>query len=520
MPVNNDRTQPLVSVIIPTYNYGRFVGDAVESALTQTYRPIEIILVDDGSTDDTGTRAQKYQGRIRYIPQENQGLSAARNTGIKEAKGEYIAILDSDDIWLPDKLKKQMDEFSRDKSLGLVSCGELLMDDQEKVTRENIYKDYPNRDEFLKKLMIRNIVSGGSAAVIKKECFNRVGLFDATLRSAEDWDMWLRIGQHFNVKVLQECLVKVRIGSTNMSSIKNAERMLEYEIKTLDKHWERNPSFKNKPFLRSEALSYRYFCAAWAYWKARETQKATQYIFKSFFYYPINFLKKEQGGLMARILLDKILRFSIPVNALTKPLFNALYQIHVFLRESLICLVKIIYNEPLFRSQCKHVGERLWMEKLPYIVGRGEISIGNFVRLSGKPNFAFSTKIYPNPKITIGDYTFVGDDTRFNAAQEIRVGNYCYIAGSVVMADNDGHPMDHEERKKNLPPHQNDVKPVVIGDDVWIGREAVILKGVTIGNRAVIGARAVVTKSVPDDGIVAGNPARIINNEEAIKDVR
>jgi len=97
-------TSPLVTVVIPTYNYGRYICETVESALGQTYSPVEIIVVDDGSMDDTRERLATYGDRIRYIHQQNRGLSAARNTGIQAARGEFVALLDSDDLWLPDKV--------------------------------------------------------------------------------------------------------------------------------------------------------------------------------------------------------------------------------------------------------------------------------------------------------------------------------------------------------------------------------------------------------------------------------
>jgi len=208
--------------------------------------------------------------------------------------------------------------------------------------------------------------------------------------------------------------------------------------------------------------------------------------------------------------IKSILRFSIPVNKLTKPVFKALYGLHVFMRELLIWLSKSLYFDPLFKSQCVHVGKGLWMEKMPYIVGNGEIYIGDSVRLSGKPSVAFSTKINPKPCLKIGNNTFIGHGTGFAIADRAEIGMNCLISGGVSIMDNDGHPLDYIKRRNNLPPDRDRVKPVVVGNDVWIGRGAVIAKGVNIGDRSVIGARAVVTKDVLADCVVAGNPAKII----------
>jgi len=211
-------------------------------------------------------------------------------------------------------------------------------------------------------------------------------------------------------------------------------------------------------------------------------------------------------------MVKAVLKVGIPVNAVTKPFFSFIYYIHVFIRESLIWAFRFFYYEPLFKSQCQKVGVGLWMEQLPYIVNSGVIVIGDNVQLSGKPCFAFSTQIFPSPSVMIGDNTFIGHQTAFMAAKGISVGNDCFIAGGVRFSDNDGHPLDHVDRKNHLPPKKEDVKEIHVGNDVWIGSNAVILKGVTVGDRAIVGANAIVTKDVPSDTIVAGNPAKIIKS--------
>lgn len=209
-------------------------------------------------------------------------------------------------------------------------------------------------------------------------------------------------------------------------------------------------------------------------------------------------------------LAKKVLRFSIPVKWLTKPLFKVVYILHIFVREFLYWLIRFLYFEPLFRSQCVKVGKSLWMEKLPYIVNNGKIIIGDFVRLSGKSTINFSTKISTDPTLNIGDHTFIGHNVTFSIAREISVANHCYIAGGVNITDNDGHPLDYKKRRDNFPPEKDSVKPVKIGNDVWVGRNAFILKGVTIGDRSVVGACSVVIDDVPADCVVVGNPARVV----------
>ncbi len=507
--------RPLISIIIPTFNHGRLVAGAVESALSQTYPRKEVIVVDDGSRDNTRDALEPLRDRIRYVYQENRGLSAARNTGIREAKGEYVAILDADDIWLNVKLEEQMKIFAEDKSAGLVSCGSFEMDDTGRVFGENVPRDPGDQNRLRENLLVKNIVSGGSNALIKKECFDAVGLFDEGLKSAEDWDMWLRIARRYSVRFVQRPLVKVRTGQNTMSGIRNASKMLENELKVLDKYYAGNiDEIISSPSIKAQAYGYRHFCAAWAYDRSGDLARAQDHIVQAARYSPRAVFGKQQGGLMLKIIVKRMLRFSVPVNTLTRPVFKGLYKAHIFLREGLIVLFKFMYYEPLFRSQCAHVGKGLWMEKLPYITGQGEITIGDHVRLSGRPSFAFSRKVYNDPKLTIGDHTFIAHNTAFFVAREIRVGRHCYIANGSMIADNDGHPLEAEKRRQDLPPNKDHVKPTVIGDDVWVARQAVILKGVRVGDRAVIGARAVVREDVPEGAVVAGNPAKILKTLE------
>src|SRR5439155_16972078 len=143
------------------------------------------------------------------------------------------------------------------------------------------------------------------------------------------------------------------------------------------------------------------------------------------------------------------------------------------------------------------------MEMLPYLTGRGRIVIGRWVRLSGKSSIGFSNRLHAEPELVIGDETFIGHDCSLGVADSVRIGRHCLLAGRVRVADFDGHPLDAGQRRANEPTPREGVRPVVIGDDVWIGAGAVILKGVTVGDRSVVGAGAVVTKDVPPDVVVA-----------------
>jgi serine acetyltransferase len=211
-----------------------------------------------------------------------------------------------------------------------------------------------------------------------------------------------------------------------------------------------------------------------------------------------------------KAIMKRMLRSGIPVRGPVKSMFAFIYDIHILVRDGFIYVIRFLYSEPLFRSQCEDVGAGLWMEKLPDIQGRGRIIIGKDVRLSGKPTIAFSRHLQSPPELIVGDGTFIAHNTVFAIAQSVRIGKNCLIAGGTTIIDNDGHPLDPGRRRRKDRLLSEEIKPVVIGDDVWLGGSAVVLKGVTIGDRAVVASRAVVTKDVPPDTVVAGNPARVV----------
>lgn len=212
----------------------------------------------------------------------------------------------------------------------------------------------------------------------------------------------------------------------------------------------------------------------------------------------------------AKRLAKRAQQVHIPVGSHGRHLFSALYYLHVSARTSALWAARFCWFEPLFRSQCQAVGRRFRMEQLPYLVGQGEIVIGDDVRLSGKPNIIFSSRHCTRPSLSIADGTFLGHNCTLTIASRLDIGRHCLIASGVRVTDFDGHPIDAAQRRKGGFVTADRVLPVAIGDDVWIGNGATILKGVTLGDRSIIGTRSVVTHSVPADCIAVGNPARIV----------
>jgi glycosyltransferase involved in cell wall biosynthesis len=203
-----------ISVIIPTYNYGCFIADAIGSVLEQTCRPDEIIVVDDGSTDETETVVRSFGDRVLYIKQENAGVCAARNRGVSESKGDLIAFLDADDTWEPAKLEKQLAIFNADPEVGLVHCGMREFDSE---TNETISTSLEGQEGFVADELLlweRPAVNvSGSSVMVRREVFDAVGGFDERLKVGEDWDFCYRTARKYKVGFVREPLVNYRIHS-------------------------------------------------------------------------------------------------------------------------------------------------------------------------------------------------------------------------------------------------------------------------------------------------------------------
>lgn len=212
----NSEPTALVSAVVPAFNRGRLITAALDSIAGQTYRPLEIVVVDDGSTDDTLQVVARWaenndQSRsliVRSVSQDNQGANAARNRGIREAKGEFVAFLDSDDRWLPDKLARQMAVISPDDRIGGVYCGMVNVDVASGEKTEPEPRHYPEGD-LLKLLLIHDVTEATSCWLVRKACFAKAGVFDVSLPARQDWDMWIRLSEKFRIAVVPEVLVEM-----------------------------------------------------------------------------------------------------------------------------------------------------------------------------------------------------------------------------------------------------------------------------------------------------------------------
>ncbi|HEV7986677.1 MAG TPA: glycosyltransferase, partial [Steroidobacteraceae bacterium] len=199
----------LVSVVIATYNMGRYLPQAVQSVLAQTYANVEVQIVDDGSSDDTGqvVRLWERDERVRVHRQSNGGQAQARNRGIALSRGPYVAFLDADDEWLPQKLSRQMPLFENPQ-VGVVYSEYECIDGEGRALPKPPTRMY--RGRITTELLIDNFVSF-QTAVVRRECLERHGAFDESVRMGDDYDLWLRLSAHYEFDFVPEATVHYRI---------------------------------------------------------------------------------------------------------------------------------------------------------------------------------------------------------------------------------------------------------------------------------------------------------------------
>lgn len=233
--MNNITTNPLVSVIIPTYNRGWIIKEAVDSVLSQNFVNFELIVVDDGSTDNTRDILDAYKNDIKVFRCNNQGVSAARNRGIAQALGKFIAFLDSDDLWMPNKLSMQVDFFNTNKEA-------LICQTEEIWIRNNVRVNPKKRHKKLSGMIFEPSLClcmvSPSAVMIKRELFEAVGLFDESLPACEDYDLWLRISSGYPVYLIDTPLIIKRGGHDDQLS--QAPGLDKYRIQAIKKIIESN----------------------------------------------------------------------------------------------------------------------------------------------------------------------------------------------------------------------------------------------------------------------------------------
>ncbi len=282
--VAEQRVRPTVSVVIPSYNCASFLVETLESVFAQTLPVLEVIVVDDGSTDETALVVQPYLDRIAYIRQDNKGLPGARNTGLSAAKGTYIALLDADDLWVPTKLEQQMPRFA-DPEVGIVYSDFAVR-----------YADGRYQDSYL---VNRPLATEGSVLesyiqsrflfpstmVFRTACFEQIGQFDEEMLACEDVELFSRMCSHWKVARVHGSLMIRYEGSHNITS--NNRQMSDYMILALQKLLEKEPDLtRSVRNVVHRELARQYSWAGAAAYKRKEMGRARRHLLNALRYDP------------------------------------------------------------------------------------------------------------------------------------------------------------------------------------------------------------------------------------------
>ena len=257
-----------VSVVIPAYNYAQYLERAVRSAFAQRHAPIEVLIIDDGSTDETAELAGRLTSEfsnLRYIRQENAGLSAARNTGIRNASHPFVAFLDADDEWLPEMLGTVMEDFARQPaSTPAAACNSYRVDPNGSPTGEKLTADRGDRFFTAADILMKTRFMP-SNTVARRSAFESAGLFDTDLRSSEDRDMWIRLAAaNGPIRYLDRPMVCIRRHGSNMS--RNADRMLDAMRRVRRKARLAGVVPRENAGFWLRILAIAHFSGAWMYW--------------------------------------------------------------------------------------------------------------------------------------------------------------------------------------------------------------------------------------------------------------
>lgn len=256
---------PEVSVIIPTYNSAGYVTQAIESVLRQTFRDFEILVIDDGSTDETEEVMRRYDPVVRYIRQSNGGVAVARNRGIQEARGQYVAFLDADDTWFEDKLGQQIAALRITTHYRVCYSAFTLADSELKPLATVQSKRVGSTLEDL--LLRGNIVGSICTVMCQRSLFEVTGGFDDRLSQCADWDMWVRLAAHTEFLYLHEPTVTYRQHGSNMS--RNAALLEHDSVRVLEKGFQMATVPDSIKSRRRTAFARNYMVLAGTYFHAR-----------------------------------------------------------------------------------------------------------------------------------------------------------------------------------------------------------------------------------------------------------
>jgi len=264
-----------ISVVIPAHNAAHFIKETLDSALAQTYPAVEVIVVDDDSTDETAEIVQAYGKQIKLLRQQKQGAAAARNLGIRQAQGEYIAFLDADDLWLPEKLERQVDCIIN-KKVAWVTCKATFFDHRSGRTLP-AYSVQLFEGDVLEKLFLENFILSPTP-IVKKSIFSEVGYFNEApeARIGEDWDMWLRIAARHPLGVVRQNLALKREHPGSMMQSVSAAEKLHIQLAAIERAVSREADRLGP--LKNKLLAKKYLDCGIVYLTQEQLSQARNFI--------------------------------------------------------------------------------------------------------------------------------------------------------------------------------------------------------------------------------------------------
>lgn len=295
------------SVIIPTYNCAQYVTQALDSVLAQTYPHFEVIIVDDGSTDNTRNVILPYleDKRVKYVYRENGGLAVARNTGIKEAQGDYIALLDADDLWKEDKLEMQAEFIKQHPNVAMICGNAYKFEEDNRQKLEVIHQNLPEGELTSAQLFSMLLVAANPVicptVVMGRWIFAEIGMYDENLSrlGCEDRDLSLRVMSKYDVRYMKECLAYYRLRVNSMHG--NVEKMHRARMYVLEKSVKTLPRLKTNAILRQRSFANVYYYNALGFFRNGSRKEVLKNLGKAFSYFPFD---KRFFVLLAKSLLS------------------------------------------------------------------------------------------------------------------------------------------------------------------------------------------------------------------------
>lgn len=308
---------PIISVVIPVYNGEKTIKETIDSVLKQTLADFELIIINDGSIDRTLEIISSIKDeRLKVFSYPNAGLAASRNRGISLAKGQYISFIDADDLWTPDKLELQLKALEENPEAAVAYSWTDCIDESGKFLGKCSYLSFSG--DVRANLLLTNFIESGSNVLIRTEALKKVGYFDESRKSGEDWDMWLRLASDYSFIAVSKPQVLYRISSTSMST--NLWRMEAESMEVIERACDRNPTYFSPLKRLSKGNIYKYllFRSLNSLPKQQNTLVNVKLFWQSLRYDPSLLVKKIFWKTLLRIIIIFLLPAKTAEELLTK----------------------------------------------------------------------------------------------------------------------------------------------------------------------------------------------------------